>query len=244
MYAAGSLVAAVNDALVSSGIPAANVAKPVFGPAGALRARLEAGEPADLFLSADMTQPRALAQGRDSVYVVPFARNQMCLYSRRPLGGNAPEILATLLEPSFRLASSTPKADPGGDYAFKVFAKADGVKPGATQALEKKTLLLLGTPNAMTPVAGKSPAASIFLSDRADALLYYCSNAADIKREVPDLLVASLPAALDVDVVYGLALLSDQPDAERFALFLLSEKGQAIFSRYGLLPLLPGPVAP
>ncbi|MCY0386715.1 substrate-binding domain-containing protein [Robbsia sp. Bb-Pol-6] len=241
VFAAGSLVAAVNDALTSSGIAAADFAKPVFGPAGALRARLEAGEQADLFLSADLAQPRALARGHEGTYVVPFARNRMCLFSHRPLGANAADVVATLLAPDFRLASSTPKADPGGDYAFKVFAKADGVKPGATQVLEKKALLLLGSPNAMTPIAGKSPAASIFLSDRADALLYYCSNAADIKREVPDLLVAPLPAALDVPVVYGMALLSDQPGAERFALFLLSEKGQAIFSKYGLLPLSPAP---
>ena len=48
-----------------------------------------------------------------------------------------------------------------------------------------------------------------------------------------------LPDALEVGPVYGLAILSDRPEAARLALFMLSEQGQAILARGGLLPLLP-----
>ena len=43
---------------------------------------------------------------------------------------------------------------------------------------------LLGTPSAMVPIAGRSPAASIFLAERADALVYYCSGAKNLLKNV------------------------------------------------------------
>jgi len=51
-------------------------------------------------------------------------------------------------------------------------------------------------------------------------------------------------APLDPHPVYGIAVLSDKPAALRLALFLLSEKGQALVEKNGLVPLLdalPGP---
>ena len=47
-----------------------------------------------------------------------------------------------MLDPAVKLGTSTPKADPSGDYAFEVFAKAEKLKPGANAALEKKALQL------------------------------------------------------------------------------------------------------
>ena len=47
-----------------------------------------------------------------------------------------------------------------------------------------------------------------------------------------------LPADLDVTAVYGLTFVSDSSDARRFALFLLSDEGQAILSKHELLPVL------
>jgi ABC-type molybdate transport system substrate-binding protein len=35
-------------------------------------------------------------------------------------------LLARMLEPAVKLGTSTPKADPAGDYAWRVFAQADG----------------------------------------------------------------------------------------------------------------------
>ena len=46
-----------------------------------------------------------------------------------------------------KLGTSTPKADPSGDYAFEVFRKAEAIKPGAQAALEKKALQLTGGPS-------------------------------------------------------------------------------------------------
>lgn len=233
VYAAGSLVAALNAVVAASGLGDA-VAKPVFGPAGLLRQRLESGESADLFLSADLAGPRSLVAQGKAKGVVPFARNTLCVLTRADLKLTPDTLLDRLLKPDLRLAISTPGADPGGDYAQAVFARAEAVHPGAQAILEGKAQRLLGSPDAMVPVAGRSASATVFLSDRADALLYYCSGQADTMKEAPGLALVALPPALAVPATYGMAVMSDDPDAQRLALFLLSEAGQAILKRYEL----------
>ncbi len=237
VYAAGSLGTVMTRLVAASGLPEGAVAPPVFGPAGALRRRLQAGEAADLFASADLAQPRALA-GDGAVPVVPFARNRMCVLARAGLGLTADTLLDRMLSPAVRLATSTPGADPGGDYARAVFGRADALRPGAGAALVAKSLMLLGGPGSMTPQFGHGAAATILLGDHADALLYYCSGTAAAAAEAPGLVSIPVPDALEVGPVYGLAVLSDRPEAARLALFMVSERGQAILAQAGLLPLV------
>ncbi len=237
IFAAGSLGAVLPELIAASGLPDGAVAPPVFGPAGVLRQRLVGGEAADLFASADFDQPRAVAKATGAL-VVPFARNRMCVVAPERLGLTASNLLDRMLSPDLRLATSTPGADPGGDYALAVFARAETLHPGAQAALRQKSLLLLGGPGSMTPRPGHSPAAEIFLGDHADALLYYCSGTAATAREVPGLISLPVPDALEVGPVYGLAILSPRPEAARLALFMLSERGQDILARGGLLPVV------
>jgi molybdate transport system substrate-binding protein len=232
--AAGSLVAPLKELIAASGI----AAEPTFGPAGSLRERLEKGEAADLFLSADLAQPRKLVAAKRATLTIPFARNTLCTLSHGSLGLNDQNLLDKMTDPAVRLATSTPHADPGGDYTWAIFDKADALRAGATETLKSKALKLIGSPGAMVPIAGKTPAASIFLGDKADILIYYCSGQKDTLRDVPDLVSRPLPAALDVTAVYGLTFLTQSSDAERFALFLLSDEGQAILARHELKPVL------
>jgi molybdate transport system substrate-binding protein len=169
VYSAGSLSGVMPQLIAASGLPAGTVAPPVFGPAGLLRQRLQSGETADLFASADLMQARA-AVGSDGL-VVPFARNRMCMVTPGRLGITPGNLLDHMLSPAFRLATSTPGADPGGDYALAVFARADAVHPGAQATLIGKALTLVGGPRSITPLPGHGPAATIFLGDHADALL-------------------------------------------------------------------------
>ena len=57
VYAAGSLVAPLKQAIKAAGLDTSQVADPVFGPSGGLRERIEKGEAADIFLSADTAHP-------------------------------------------------------------------------------------------------------------------------------------------------------------------------------------------
>ena len=240
VYAAGSLVAPLTHAIRVAGFGATDIADPTFGPSGGLRERIEKGEAADLYLSANMEHPRTLAAQRSKTLVIPLARNNLCLISRDAVGLTQANAIDKMLDPNMRLATSTPGIDPGGDYAFAVFKRAEKVRAGAEAALSQKALQLIGGPTAMAPIDGHTPAASIFLADQADILLSYCSGDEQILSEVPGLEVSRLPPEIDVVATYGLALLTDNPAAARLALFLLSDKGQDILAGNGLVKIVPG----
>jgi molybdate transport system substrate-binding protein len=237
IFAAGSLTAAFTDMLREFPAPPDTIAPPVFGPSGVLRERIEHGEPADLLASADMDQPRALAHEKGSRPVIMFTRNRLCSLGRASLGLTPDNMLGKLLDPTVRIATSTPHADPAGDYAWVVFARAEAIHPGAQAILEAKALQLVGGPNTPVLVPGRGAVQGIFLAGRADLMLGYCSSAGPVAREIPDLSIVPLPPALTVGPAYGLIVLSDNPMAARFALFVLSEQGQAILLRHGFDPI-------
>ncbi len=237
VYAAGSLTGAFNVLLQAFGTPPGAAARPTYGPSGVLRERLERGEPADLFASADMGQPQRLADAGRGTPVVLFARNRMCALGRGNLGLTPANLLDRLLDPAVKLATSTPGADPGGDYALAVFARAEQVRPGARATLEGKAQQLVGGPSMAPLVPGQGPSEGVFLSGRADVMLGYCSGADALRRAVPDLAAVPLPAELEVGPEYGMTVLSTNPAAARFALFVVSGPGQAILARHGLIPV-------
>jgi ABC-type molybdate transport system substrate-binding protein len=51
-------------------------------------------------------------------------------------------LLDRMLDPATKLGTSTPKADPSGDYAWQLFGKAERERPGAYAKLDAKALKL------------------------------------------------------------------------------------------------------
>jgi molybdate transport system substrate-binding protein len=237
IYAAGSLTAAFTDIVKAFPADAGDVATPVFGPSGVLRERIEHADHVDVLASADMDQPRKLARSHSGSFVVMFTRNRLCALGKASLGLTPENLLDRLLDPSVRLATSTPGADPGGDYAWAVFARAEAAHPGARAILEHKAMQLVGGPTSEPIVPGRGAVQGIFLANRADVMLGYCSSAQAVTRELPELTSVTLPPSLTVGPAYGLIVLSDHPLAARFALFVLSEQGQAILRQYGFDPI-------
>lgn len=92
-----------------------------FGPFGLLRERIERGKAkAEVFFSASLEHAARLEQaGRTVAPAVVFVRNRLCLLVRPGLTVAASAILDTLLDPAIRLGTSTPRADPSGDYAWR-----------------------------------------------------------------------------------------------------------------------------
>lgn len=234
LYAAGSLRAVLEEVAKQfteeSGLKVAGT----YGASGLLRERIDKGENAELFASANMEHPRMLAKAGKAGPVVLFARNQLCALARPGLDVEPLTVLDTMLDPAIKLGTSTPRADPSGDYAWEVFAKADKMRPGNSAALEKKALKLTGGPN--SPAAPPDRSLYGLLVERGDADLFltYCTNAVQARREVPALQIVALPPELAVGADYGLTVLKTaRPDAARLAFYVLSPAGQAILARHG-----------
>jgi ABC-type molybdate transport system substrate-binding protein len=205
-----------------------------YGPSGTLRDEIAAGGRAQVFASANMEHPQSLANAGKSGPVVLFARNRLCALVRPGLSVTPETLLDTMLHGDVKLGTSTPKADPSGDYAFAVFAKADAVKSGSRKALEQKAQQLTGGPSSAKGPAGRSVYGWHVAGGRADIFLTYCTNALAAQRENAGQQVVALPEPLAVGADYGLTVLNDGPPASyRFALFIVSSKGQQILAKHG-----------
>ena len=110
-----------------------------FGASGLLKDRIAAGEPAQVFASANTEHPQELLKTGKALNVAVFARNQLCALVV-PTVPSGVDLLAAMLNPAVKLGTSTPKADPSGDYAWEVFRKADAIEPGSFDALSQKAL--------------------------------------------------------------------------------------------------------
>jgi molybdate transport system substrate-binding protein len=236
IFSAGSLRGVVND-LATEVAPTLNIeVKATFGGSGLLRERIEKGEKPDLFMSADLGSPRKLeAAGRSVVPAIAIARNRMCILSRRSAGVTPENLIDRMLAGPTRVKTSTPIADPGGDYAWAIFDRIDALRPGAGAVLKSKAQALMSLK--ASPAPGQSPYGALFGSGQIDMAITYCSGVRKLEQQAPELASFEVPAQLDPHPVDGLAVLSTRPAALRLALFLLSEKGQAIVAREGLVPV-------
>jgi ABC-type molybdate transport system substrate-binding protein len=232
LYAAGSLRTALTEAGKAFEERAGSAVEGTFGASGLLRERIEKGEPAEVFASANMEHPQALERAGKAGPVRLFARNRLCALSRDEFRSD--QLLDRLLDPAVKVGTSTPKADPSGDYAFELFAKADKLRPGARAVLEQKALKLTGGPDSPQPPKGRSLYAMLVGEGKADVFLLYCTAAAEARLENPALRIVAIPDPLAVGADYGLTVVKGaSADAQRFADFVLSAPGQAILVKHG-----------
>ncbi|MEO5938451.1 MAG: molybdate ABC transporter substrate-binding protein [Sphingomonas sp.] len=191
-----------------------------FAASSALARQIEAGAPADLFVSADEEWMDALAAkrwiaagtradlvGNRLVVVEPAGRR-----SAVPLNGGR---LARLLGAG-PLAMADPDSVPGGKYG-------------------KAALIKLGAWGAVAPhvVRAENVRAALAMVERGAApfgIVYLTDAKASSKVRVAGV----FPAASHPPIVYPIARLvgSTNPEAEDFRRFLLSPRGRAIFARF------------
>lgn len=201
--------------------------RPVLSFAGtsALARQIDAGAPADLFLSADeqwmdhvAAQGRILPQTRRSflsnrlVLVAPVASPLRLTIRRgfplvRALGGG-------------RLAVADTQAVPAGKYA-RAALETLGVWPQLSGRL----------------APAENVRAALALVERGAAPLGIV-YATDARASARVRVVGVFPAASHPPITYPIALLksSKHPEAEAFRRFLISREGRAVFARYGFSP--------
>jgi molybdenum ABC transporter molybdate-binding protein len=237
LHAAGSLRGALTEVSKAFETQTGLKVDAKFGPSGLLRKEIGEGAKAGLFASANMEHPEALMTEGKSGKVTMFARNRLCALVKPGLAVTPQTLLDTMLDPKVKLATSTPKADPAGDYAFEAFEKAEKIKSGAAEKLKKKALRLTGGPNSPPPPKDRNVYGKLVADGEADIFLTYCTNAIVAQRENPGQQVVALPEQLAVGADYGLTVIvGTSPNAAKLASFILAAEGQKILAKHGFAP--------
>ncbi len=214
-----SLTAAA-DAWAGKGHP-----RPVlsFAASSALARQIEAGAPADLFLSADEPWMDAVAAKRliRPGTRVSFLANRLVLVTptarpvRLAIRPGMPIVAA--LGPAGRLAMANPDAVPAGRYGRAALSALDvwGAVKGRIAAAENVRAALALVER------GEAPLGLVYATD------------ARASRAVR--VVGVFPADSHPPITYPVATLTaaTSPDAEPFRRFLLSPEGRGIFARHG-----------
>ncbi len=238
LYAAGSLRAALTEVATAFKTETGIAVAGTYGASGLLRERIEKGEPAEVFASANMEHPQMLARSGKLGPVALFTRNEMCALINPTIDITSETLLPRMLDPAIRLGTSTPKADPSGDYAWEVFRKAETIRPGNFAKLDAKAMQLTGGPQSPPPPVGRNVYGMLVDQGQADIFLTYCTNAVLARKETPALRQLALPASLQVGADYGLGVATNaRAEARRFADFVLSARGQAILTAQGFSPI-------
>ncbi len=234
LFAAGSLKDALSEVAKAFAATSEEKVEGRFGPSGLLKDEIVGGAKADVFASANTAHPQALHDAGRSGPVVCFARNTLCALVRLGLSVTGDTLLEMMLDPAIKLGTSTPMADPSGDYAAEVFRKAGAIRSGAAPTLVRKALQLTGSGTSAAPPAGRSPYGWHVAEGRADIFLTYRTNATAAQAQYPGQQRIDLPNGLSVGADYGLTVIDGAVEAaQRFANFIVSPQGQEIVTRYG-----------
>lgn len=237
VYAAGSLRAAMTDLGRAFERENPTTVKLTFGASGLLKDRIEGGEAAQVFASANMSHPKALRGSGRAEAVRPFARNALCALASSAFSLQGKLLAQRLLDSDVRVGTSTPRADPSGDYAFQMFERIESsgtAGAGAAAALKTKAQQLTGGPNSPPPPAGRNLYGMLVDEGKADVFITYCTNAAEAKQQLTSLQVLAIPDAINVSALYGIATLRPAgPTARAFVDFVTSPAGQKILGTFG-----------
>lgn len=243
VYAAGSLREVMKALEQSYAKERASSATPqaapaiefLFGPSGKLRERIDAGESAQIFASASPEHTDRLMKTGKLRSSNAFASNSLCVIARPGVTITEEKLLDTLLSPDVVLGTSTPGADPAGDYTWEMFRKIGAVKPGAYETLDRKAQKLAGAQVNAADTTG--PYVRLLTEKRADVFVTYCTNAASARKENPAISSVKVPAAFDVATSYAIGLSVGATDAARdFVRYILSQRAQVVMAGFGFTP--------
>ena len=222
VLAAASLQESMNaaaDAWAAKGHPRPRIS---FAGSSALARQIEAGAPADVFVSAneawmdDLQKKNLLKRGTR----VSFLRNTLVFIAPR----NSPLKLAVRPDMPLTKALGPGRlavADPGGVPAG-IYAKQALTKLGIWNRVESR----------LAPAENVRAALALVSHGAAPLGIVYGTDA----KADPDVKVVGVfPQTSHAPISYPVALLasSKNPEAESFRRFLISNEGKALFRRFG-----------
>ena len=204
----------------------------LFGPSGKLREKIEAGEAVHVFASASPSHTERLVAAGKLRSSNVFASNSLCVIAGPDFPISGSNLIDTLLAPNVVLGTSTPGADPAGDYTWDMFRKIDASRSGALATLDAKAKKLTGAE--VNVADATSPYARILIEKRADVFVTYCTNGRIAQKADSKIASVKVPVAFDVATSYALGLTADAPDSAReFVRFVLSQRAQKVMAEFG-----------
>lgn len=237
VYAAGSTRNALTEIAqaftAKEGIPV----QPTFGASGLLADRLRGGEAADVFVPADLPRAQALHKAGLAASPVLIAHSRLCVVTRPGLAVTQATLLDVITDPTVKILAPAPADDSTGVYVWKLYERAEALRPGSYRLLDAKTQKP-DLRNRPANPPGKNGLAAAFDEGKADLMFVYC-NSAKLAAEGSSLKITEIPAKLAVPVSYGVTVLNqaDHGHAQRFVEFLVSPEGQAILAKWGFTRL-------
>jgi molybdate transport system substrate-binding protein len=238
IYAAGSLRSVLEALKSDFRIPEGVEIKFSFGPSGKLRERIEAADTTSvasrpaLFFSASVDHPQALVQSARMAKSVSWVRNSLCLVARPGVSLQGRALADIMLDATVKLGTSTPGADPAGDYTWQMFRKLDAIKPGAYAALDAKALKLVGA--SVNASQTQAPYAALLSEGKADVFVTYCTNAAEAANKVSGITWQAMPDEIDVAATYGIAIAANAaPLAMDFLRYVQGGRARNMLVKYG-----------
>ncbi|MCA3559831.1 MAG: molybdate ABC transporter substrate-binding protein [Aestuariivirga sp.] len=227
VFAAASLKNALDEVSAAWKAASSKETANTFAASSALARQIEAGAPADIFISADLDWMKYLS-GKKLIAessMVKLLGNTLVLVA--PAGSRA----AVTIAPGFdlagvlkggKLAICDVKAVPAGKYGKAALEKLgvwDKVEGSLAQAENVRAALKLVS-------AGEAPAGIVYRTD------------ANEEKKVK--VLGAFPPDTHPEIVYPAALVaaSKSPDAAEFLAFLQSDKAHDIFRAHGFIILV------
>jgi molybdate transport system substrate-binding protein len=194
---------------------------PVFLASGQLAQQIRQGAPFDVFLAANESFVRDLAEGglirQESVH--PYARGSLALAVYHELGDHI-RALADLTQPAVRkIALANPATAPYGKAGQQALERA-----GLWARLQSKIVL------------AESVRQALLYAQKGDAEAALVGRAL---ATVPGIRVLELDPGLYDPIVQALGIVATTPrlaDAKAFVQFILGAEGQAILGEFGFKP--------
>ncbi len=229
VYAASSLTGAFTALATgyANAYPGSTITL-AFGASSTMRTQIEQGAPADVFVSADMTNPQKLAdEGQAIGSPKVFAANELTIIV--PNSGSSPvKTPADLAKAGVKVVAAGDSV-PVSTYAKQLLAKL-AKQPGYPAGFAAKV-----TANIVSQEDNvKAVVAKIELGEGDAAIVYVTDAKASTKVNTIDVPAeANIPATYAAVVVKGT---KHAPQAQAFLEWLTGADARSIMSTYGFLP--------
>lgn len=202
-----------------------------FMGAGVLKGDIEEGAPCDIFLSANAKFQRELQKRNFLKSYKIFAYDYLAAATpeSNPAKVNKENLIKKLMDPSVKLATSSPNTDPAGDYTWKMFEIINHKIPGAFNKI-------VNHDNHMLDAALVMPA---LVNGDVDLAILYTSQLVELQRSGAKINIIPINKEYNTKAKFTVAILNQSKykklDAD-FTKLLFSKKGQEILNYWGFTP--------